>query len=315
MISAVIPTKDDPLLLQTVQSLRNKCDEVIIVNDGGSTPDHDLLEAHPNLTILDNVNRIGPGPSRDLGVRQLKNPEWILLCDSHMVFPEHWYSFAYEHLKHSHEMTLWGTVWHMDIIENSMWHDTNLIGGADTYFWRHDPRRAVFSFMDTSPRRVQHNMWYDVPCVLGGCYFIHAELWDRIGGMPYFVGYGSEETYLSWSTWLLGGYVRIMGNLPVTHVHQTVTRSRKPLIPEWEVNRMITLKRILTPDEFANYCSWLPIGDNIKQIVGNHEYHFDRLRDKDVLSHQHVTYAFGLQTIEAALDQMAIFHQQTHSKI
>jgi len=311
MITAIIPTRGDPLLPDTVRSLGGYCDEIIIIDDASEVPVKQAdFGAESGVQVVRNEARLGPGPCRDRGAKLARSP-WLLFCDSHMSFPSNWHYLASQHLEGSDVSELWGAVWHRDVIDNSWWHDTRQVAGADSYFWRHDDK-SRFSFMDLLPRRPKREVNYDVPCVLGGCYFMHEEWFSKIGGMAPLVGYGSEETWLSWSTWLLGGHVRIMGDLPVIHHHQTATRSRKPLIPEWEANRLVVLKRILTPDEFTAFCSWLPITDSVKHIVGSHNYFFDGLREQNVLSHHEVCEAFALQTVDEALELMEAFYLQEH---
>jgi hypothetical protein len=121
-------------------------------------------------------------------------------------------------------------------------------------------------------------------------------------------GYGSEETWLSWNSWMTGGEVSVIGQLSVTHRYQGRVRRGHNLLPQHELNRLAVLRRILTEDQYGEFCSWLPIDANIKAQVQLIDLsHCDetgtRLAAKRV-GHPEICQQFGLQTFEEAIELM-----------
>lgn len=310
-LTVIIATRNDPLLEATVDSLMKggfdptdqDGDGLIIIDDCSDEP-----IIIPQAVVIRNQHRLGPGPSRQRGADLVDSlagqaagsgSDWLMFCDSHMQFPNNWREIVERHLKASDVSEVWGSTYLSNRIWSSMWHDTIRVGGADFYWWKH--REDKFSFCDLSPRRIKNELVYDVPAVLGGCYFIHSSWFKRIGGFSQMIGYGSEEPWLSWCTWLQGGQVRIMGNLPVVHIDQSMHEQVKPYLPEWEINKLLVLKRILSELEYSQFCSWLPVNSQAKQMVDavNVAPKYD-----DVLDHRHVSMAFGLQTYDEAIGLM-----------
>lgn len=298
-LTAVIATRNDPLLNQTILSMGGQC-PIIIIDDASDEPI--LMGGMPNITIHRNVHRLGPGPSRHRGGCQVDDG-WIMFCDSHMKFPRGWYQQVETYLLASREEEVWGPVYHSNIIQDSFWYDNHYIAGADFYFWRHNAETGKFSFMDLLPRRIQHAWSYSVPCLLGGCYFVHTSWFKQMDGYKALIGYGCEEQWLSLSTWLMGGSVNIMGKLAVTHILQTATSGKRPMIPEWESNRIAILKRVLGPTQYQQFLSWLPIAQTTKSEVDTRCSWVNQ--DKDKLTILEVCRTFGLQSFEDAIEIMA----------
>lgn len=308
-ITPVIATRNDPLLGQTLRSIMQGFSGRIIVIDDCSDKPLDQVDPHSNIVIWRNQHRLGPGPSRHLGASHVFEG-WLMFCDSHMEFPANWYEIASDMLASSDVCEIWGAVYRQNFIDNSFWHDTHLIGGADFYWWRHHDLR--FTFIDLLPRRILNRVEYDVPVLLGGCYFIHTEWFRKVGGFSTMMGYGSEEPWMAWNTHLLGGRVKIMGNLTATHIWTRGTGMRKPMIPEWEINRLMIAKRVLNHDEYDEFCSWLPVSPTIKQQVEMIADSSPKLftREFDVLSHAEVEQAYRLQTFDEVIWLMKDYHDR-----
>lgn len=296
-LTAVIATRNDPLLGQTVNQISPFC-PVIIINDAG---DEHIGSSDPQVKVWDNQYRLGPGPSRQRGGSMVLEG-WIMFCDSHMQFPKDWYAQVETYLLSSRVEEIWGPVYHSDVIFDSMWHDSHFIGGADFYFWRHEKKTSKFTFMDLLPRRKLHGWSYSVPCLLGGCYFVHSSWFEQMDGYKALIGYGCEEQWLSLSTWLMGGAVNIMGKLAVTHIYQHPAKGNWPLIPEWEANRIAVLKRILPPDQYLELLSWLPIKEQTKTEVDMRCSWINQAKDK--LDIAQVCRSFSLQTFDEAIEIM-----------
>lgn len=301
MITAIVAARNDPLLPRTLSYLKPYCPHVVVVDDA-STKKLDTTGADEVIT---NSIRLGPAMSRHKGAEG--HSGWLMFCDSHMEFPDGWFDTACQYLDSSAVHELWGAVYRSNVIFDSFWHDTRLVGGADFYFWKHKDLR--FSFCDLMPRRPRNEREYDVPMVLGGCYFIHADWFRRMGGFSHMVGYGSEETWMSWNTWLMGGYVRIMGNLQVTHIFQGKTSLPRTFLPECEINRLVVMKRILSPEEYDTYSSWLPVDAMTKQVVE----HTNMAGPVNVLDHRHVSQAFNLQSFTDAIELMAEYESEVRN--
>lgn len=307
MITAVIATRNDPMLQDTVNGIRNEGIRVVVVDDASDEP---VKVDRVNL-LTRNSERLGPGLSRHAGAAHVKT-EWIMFCDSHMIFPMGWATKAINHLRGSLEHVVWGAVYRSNGIFSPFWHDTMLIGGADFYFWKHN--NFEYSFADLHPRRIQNRVYYDVPMVLGGCYFVNKAWFDSIGGFSRMIGYGSEEPWLSWNAWLSGGAVHIMGDLQVTHIHQRgIGTGFRPFVPEWESNRMIILKRILTEAEYQVFCSWLPVHSFVKSET-ERIWSNMKLTAIDRVSHRDVCRSFGLQTFDEAIELMTEYNSDVERR-
>lgn len=315
MLTIIIATRNDPLLRQTISSLDYRT-PIIIIDDASDQPLSDLdTGGWKDIQLIRNNHRLGPGPSRHLGASMVDGG-WIMFCDSHMQFPKGWLTVVENYLGSSGPTEIWGPVYHSDVIFDSFWHDTHNVAGADFYLWRHNKENGKFSFADLLPRRIDHGWAYQVPCLLGGCYFVHSDWFKKMQGYRGLIGYGSEESWMSLSTWLMGGTVNIMGSLKVTHLYQKATASKRPLVPEWEANRLVVMKRILSPSQYEKFLSWLPIAQRTKDEVefrcGWIDAHQTATNSK-VTIHD-VCYCFGLQTYEEAISLMEEHHQMMTGK-
>lgn len=297
MITAIIPTRDDDSLSRTVQTLGGKC-EILVIDDASVRPVS--TGGHGgHVRVIRNEHPVGPAVSRHIGAEEAET-EWLMFSDSHMIYPSDWYDIAMDYIKDALESEIWGPIYRQNIIADPFWHDTRLIGGADFFFWRH--KDGTFSFCDLVPRRIKHRTDWDVPCLLGGCYFINKRWFLRMGGFQYMTGYGSEEPWLSWNTWLKGGYVKIMGKLIVTHLWQKGKDQHRSMIPAWELNRLVILKRILKREEFAEFITFLPIdGTLLNDVIMRCD---GMCAENDALSHNDVCHCFGLQDYGDAIELM-----------
>lgn len=307
-LTSIIAVRNDPLLPKTIESMRQGFDGHIVVVDDASDQNF-TATLDPKISIIRNKNRMGPGLSRHSGAIRIPDG-WLMFSDSHMEFPADWYKVASDVLINSNESEIWGPVYQQHEITNSFWHDTRMVAGADFYWWKHHDLK--FSFIDLAPRRRMNRVEYSVPSLLGGCYFVHTEWFRKMGGFAPMVGYGSEEAWLSWNTWLLGGKVNIIGNLAVTHILQESSGSKRSMIPEWEINRLIVAKRVLSHDSYSIFCSWLPIShlikEQVEQIAKKHPECFDR--EFDVTPHQALEVTFNLQSLVEAIDLMKQYKEE-----
>jgi LmbE family N-acetylglucosaminyl deacetylase len=85
-IAVVVRTKDRPALLrQAIDSIRatGYPAEVVIVNDGGATPDV------PGTTVINHTKSKGRSEAMNSGVRAAKSPLLAFLDDDDLYYPEH----------------------------------------------------------------------------------------------------------------------------------------------------------------------------------------------------------------------------------
>ena len=306
-ISVVIPTLNDPLLHQTVASLKNAGGsfEIIVVDDAGEPrnwPDVDL--------VLKNEHRLGPALSRQKGADAAK-ADWLMFSDGHMSYNSKWFDAAKEVLWTENEADVFCSVYLADKILDSFWHDTHAIGGADFYWWRHT--KHAFSFADISPRRSPQGVVPKglVPCVLGACYFVNRQWFQKIGGFKFMFGYGSEEIWLSLASWVSGGSVHCLRGLRVIHCTAAAADANTPrakqILPELEVNRLAVLRRIMPATEYSQFLSWLPISTTIKNSI----WPPNKPLDGDFDRINFMSKLFGLQKFSEALELMQKWHEQS----
>lgn len=309
MISVIIPTRNDPLLHQTVVSLKQAAGEfeIIVVDDAGGPgnwPDVDK--------IIKNEHRLGPALARQKGA-DIATGDWLMFSDSHMSYHESWLDATQRATQDARENDIFCSTYLADKILDPFWHDTHAIGGADFYWWKHSDR--AFSFADLSPRR-SNRADELVPCILGACYLVHRDFFRRIGGFKFMQGYGSEEIWLSLACWGLGGMVRCLGDLRV--IHRTAasapvlpTRGLR-ILPETEMNRLAVMRRILPERVYNEFLSWLPIDARIKALVppagkGLPEFDFGEIKA--------ISKEFGLQSFAEAIELMREFNEKSTHRL
>lgn len=298
MISVIIPTRNDPLLHQTVESLTHSEGEfeIIVVDDAGGPwnwPDVDQ--------VIRNEYRLGPALARQKGA-EAATGDWLMFSDSHMSYNQGWFDVVQSEIANQPPETVFCSTYLADTILDPFWHDTHAIGGADFYWWRHTDH--TFSFADLSPRRPIPGL---VPCVLGACYVVNRDFFNRIGGFKFMTGYGSEELWLSLAAWATGGRVVCLDNLRVIHRTAASAPPKKVqsriLMPESELNRLAVLRRILPEKLYCEFLSWLPLPDFVKALVLEPPAKIGSFKNIRLLSGD-----FGLQTFEEALELMKIYH-------
>lgn len=302
-LTVVIATRNDPMLAHTLRSIGEQV-PVIIVDDQSDLPVH---SDNPNHMVIRNDNRLGPALSRNRGIKLVPRG-WVMVTDSHMTFPDNWVDTATYRLKHSKANQVWCSLYKMDKVINSTWHDTATIAGADFFLWRN--RSNEYAFADMSPRRQCASDDACIPCVIGACYFFHTDLFYLIGGFDKFMGYGGDEPWLSLSCWMSGGQVQVMHDLPVIHHYQPSLANRRPVMSEWETNKLLILKRILRPEQYDIFCSWLPVHDSVKHMV-----EMALLERTDWYIHYDgIASLFGLQTFDEAIELMVRYHEDCNRR-
>lgn len=236
-LSICIPTRNDPLLLPTLENLIDTIGgrqnvEIIVIDDASSPPVEYPIAILKRIRPFRNQTRIGCGASRDIAAK-LSVSDWLLLTDGHMVFPDDWLDRVMPHLAQAPESRLLcSTYVSLDAERPDMLHPRCIIGGADIFFFR--PSRVTrgnIELMDVSPRAPSDlcigsaTAWpteteYHVPAVMGAGYFVNRHWYDHIFGLAGIRNWGMDEFLLSYKTWLCGGTVAVMADVHLGHISQ-----------------------------------------------------------------------------------------------
>ena len=212
-LSIIIPVlNDQEEINKTISSIRETTHatlEIIVIDDNSDIPIV-LLDKH--AILIRNSTRVGAGSSRHIGVLRASS-KYILMIDSHMRFVDGWYEKAMEHLK-----TGENTVWCCQCLglDESMMNPLTPKGiytGADLVIYRKSDNKLFEGVW----RGQQSGNRYDIPCIMGACYFSTREWFLYIGGLEFNKDWGDEEPFLSIKSWLAGGNVMMMNDFGIGH--------------------------------------------------------------------------------------------------
>jgi glycosyltransferase involved in cell wall biosynthesis len=214
-ISIVIPVlNDQEEANNTVRSIRETTVghniEIIVIDDASDIP-LKLEDAQVKLVRFN--TRRGAGEARHHGAL-LAQTNKLLFIDAHMRFTSGWLDNALNNMA-GRPYTLWCGVClglnksNMDI--NKPMGEYN---GADLVF-HNDKTSQVFEGVWTPLREEEGN--YQIPCIMGACYFMHRDWFFYIRGLETNRMWGYEEPFLSIKTWLAGGEVRLMRDVRIGH--------------------------------------------------------------------------------------------------
>ena len=250
-LSVIIPVlNDESELIETILSIRGTSPEsveIVVVDDGSDVP---VKLADKNATLIRFSKRVGAGISRSVGVLNCHSDS-IFLCDSHMRFVRGWHEAVMERLREA-PTTIWcGSC--LALSEGSMNPDkhSGAYYGADLCF--HNPNSGHI-FEGIWRPEVANQDDYEIPCLMGACYFMRKEWFLHIGGLCGNKFWGSEEPFLSLKSWLAGGEVRLAKTVRVGHKFRDTApystdirypaynklRSMMVTLPERHRNRLIS---------------------------------------------------------------------------
>ena len=194
--------------------------EIIVVDDGG-TESVDM--ARPGLRVVREHVPIGVSQSRRRGA-SLASGDVLVWLDAHMSFAPDWLGHMLAHVDSG--ALLCAAWWDYELTKPLCW-------GAD-FFWRAERNYSLghcpgFDFR----HRVQFSGEgaIEVPMVIGACYMMLRESYERIGGFsPFFRTWGKDEQDISTRAWMAGLGVKCITGARVGHL----SRSKFPYPVRWE---------------------------------------------------------------------------------
>jgi hypothetical protein len=236
-VSVIVTTRDEEpeVLNATLAGLRETTrgleTETIVIDDGSHRP----VDASGTLLIR-NPEPAGVCQSRAMGARAASGEVFVWL-DAHMSFGELWLE----------QMLLWAETG--SLLCSPFWtYDlgTCMCWGAD------------FTWVDTRDYDAQKSPGFgllhrvdppgelapSVPMVIGACYMMHRDAYNRIGGFcPHFRIWGVDEQDISARAWMAGLGVRCITQARVGHL----SRGRFPYpvrFDHLEFNQLVMLQSL-----------------------------------------------------------------------
>jgi len=261
VMSIIIPVlNDQEEANNTVRSIRETTVghniEIIVIDDGSDIP---LKLEDAQIKLVRFSTRRGAGEARHYGAL-LAQTNRLLFIDSHMRFTSGWLDNALKNMT-GHPYTLWcGTCLGLNKKNMNVSHPLGAYTGADLVF--HDDKRGkVFEGVWTPLKEKEGN--YEIPCIMGACYFVHRDWFFYIRGLETNRMWGHEEPFLSIKTWLAGGEVRLMRDVKIGH--QFREAASYSTAPSKILYNKIRYIHLLFPDEMRdNLISKIP--DSLAKI-------------------------------------------------
>lgn len=252
-LSICIPVlNDNEELDRTVSSIRatSPADvEIIIVDDSSINP---VKPQDGSCSVIRLKTRLGAGRARHIAALASAG-KFLLLLDAHMRFVPGWYESM------MNRMALDGSaVWctscpGLDKEHANVMEPVGVYTGANLVL--HDPKSGlVFEGVWKSPEEGDD---YEVPCLMGGAYFVRRDWFFKIGGLEHNRMWGSEEPSLSIRTWLAGGSVRLAKDVRIGHMF----RSRSPYATDMSYlyyNKLRAMKTMFPNDAYEYLKSKMP---------------------------------------------------------
>jgi glycosyltransferase involved in cell wall biosynthesis len=265
-ISIIIPVLNDQHeLLETIKSIRSSSPpsvQIIVVDDCSDVPV--VLRCEKGTTrLIRNKKRVGAGRSRHIGA-EISTSNHLLLLDSHMRFAHDWYDDAMKLLKPENQKTLWcATCVGLDEKNMTITDRSPLYYGANLVIQEPNTGK-IFEGIWAEGKRGEN---YEIPCVMGACYFINRDWFLYLGGLKSNLMWGSEEPFLSIKSWLAGGEVRLMTKVRIGHKFRSEAPYRTPDHYVW-YNKIRSIMVTLPTDIQNSLLSMVPDGVNSRYAFG-----------------------------------------------
>ena len=225
-ISFVVTTRDEPLpvLDATLDGLLATSApyirEIIVVDDGSATP---VRVTHPDVRIVRHDAPIGVPQSRRHGL-SIASGDVLVWVDAHMSFAPDWLDHMMAHVDSG--ALLCAAWWNYELTRPLCW-------GAD-FIWRlkRDYAAGYCPGFDLRHRTAfPGDGAVEIPMVIGACYMMMRESYERIGGFsPFFRVWGKADQDLSIRSWMAGLGVRCVTGARVGHL----SRKKFPYPVRWE---------------------------------------------------------------------------------
>ena len=275
--------------------------EIIIVDDASDVPIPNELKLNPNLRCVRHDARQGSGAAVDTGAA-IANGDWLLILDAHMTFDANWFDVF--------------------LTRVNQWPSTDLISCAyrsrlkfDYYSARpHGIRMAWGKTLDYVCRGESggYRLWdgdfiisaptlgptsdkfgralpaaklppAEIPCPIGGAYFVHRDQWRRMGGMAGVPWRGYFEQNATARIWRVGGVCRVDPMIPIAHVWQGGDQIESGGDRQrWIWNAMAGLWLTLERDQFDRWSSAFssPLVNCAKKELEKREPELSTIRQK-----------------------------------
>ena len=210
-LSILMPTRnEDPLVVAATihgaiaTTYGHSC-EIIVIDDGSDEP---FEFQHPLVKVVRNPTPIGEAGARALGCT-LATGDILAMIDAHMSFAPGWFEAF---LPHVASRALLCSPWY------DYRHTKVYCWGCD-FTWNPVAVREAVGFGYRGRIDRPDGEAPEIPMVIGACYVILREEFERIGGYtPVFSGYGCTEQELSARAWLMGYGVRCITGAQVGHL-------------------------------------------------------------------------------------------------
>jgi glycosyltransferase involved in cell wall biosynthesis len=239
LISFVVVTRDEPtpLLETTIQGLLRTSTghsrEIVVVDDGSRVP---VFLEHPEVRVVRNPLAIGTSQARRYGA-SITCGGVLVSMDAHMRFAPDWLDRMLEHVESRAVLcAAWG----------DYEHPRPLCWGAD-FLWcgvRNYQAGLLPGFTFRHRSIYPGDGAVEVPMLIGACYMMLRESYDRLGGFsPFFRTWGMLEQDLSLRAWIVGLGVKCVSSAHVGHF----TRSKFPYAVRWadvEFNQIATVRTV-----------------------------------------------------------------------
>ncbi|HZS56888.1 MAG TPA: glycosyltransferase [Bryobacteraceae bacterium] len=238
-ISFLIVTRDEaPTLLDAtikgvLETSTGYSREIVVVDDASAVP---ISVDHPDVRVFRNETSIGTCRSRRKAASESVG-DILVSLDAHMSFEPGWLEHMLAHV-HSGAL-LCASWWNYELTRPLCWGADFLWCGERDY---HAGRCPGFSFRHRT--RCPGEEAVEVPMLIGACYMMLRNSYERIGGFsPFFRTWGRLEQDLSLRAWITGLGVKCV---PTAHVGH-FSRAKFPYPVRWEdieFNQLATVRTV-----------------------------------------------------------------------
>jgi len=245
-ISFVITTRDESLsvLESTIDGLlatsAGRPRDIVVVDDGSAIP---VQVARPEVRVVRHEMPIGVPQSRRHGL-SVASGDVLVWMDAHMSFAPDWLDHMMAQVDSGALLcTAW---WDYELTRPLCW-------GAD-FIWRHERNYAAGYCPGFDLR---HRTTFpgdgavEVPMVIGACYMMLRESYERVGGFsPFFRVWGKADQDLSIRSWIAGLGVKCVTGAGVGHL----SRKKFPYPVRWadiEFNQLAMIRTVFEEETVA----------------------------------------------------------------
>ena len=242
-VSFIIPARNEPpeVLQATIEGLLESsaacAREIIVVDDGSDVP---VRLAGPYLRVERAEAPVGVSQSRRRGAA-VANGDVLVTLDAHMRFAPGWLDPMLAEVDCG--ALLCAAWWDYELTQPVSW-------GAD-FRWR--PQRDYvngrcpgFDFRHRTA--IPGGDTVDVPMVIGACYMMLRDSYERLGGFsPFLRTWGKDEQDLSARAWLAGLGVKCVAAAKVGHL----SRPKFPYpvrFEDIEFNQLAVVRTVFEPE-------------------------------------------------------------------